>query len=138
MDSSDRARSAVRLRFRPGDETWCASDAPVETWSVVFEDDGDTGYFYAAERVEGRVRILDALHVYNVQDVVDRHLPSELEIAWTDDGLHALLKLNGRAHAVFDFCTRRGWCRTGIPSAPSTGWSLQGHAWEDAALLPFD
>jgi hypothetical protein len=137
MDSSDRAHPAVRLRFRPGDETWCGADARVGTCSVVFEDDGDTGYFYAVERIDGKDRILDALHVYDVHDLADGHIPSELEIAWTDDGLHALLTLNGRAHAVFDFGARRGWCRTGAPSAPSTGWSLQGHAWEDVALLPF-
>ena len=41
---------------------------------VVFEDDGATGYFYAV-RLGADLEILDALHIYNVADVADRHLP---------------------------------------------------------------
>ena len=33
--------------FLPGTETWYAVDSPITTFSAFFEDDGDTGYFYA-------------------------------------------------------------------------------------------
>jgi hypothetical protein len=128
----------VRQRFRPGEESWFACDAPTGPFSVVFEDDGETGYIYALERLEQSQPILDALLVYRVRDLADPTLPDELEITWADDGLHALLKVNGRAHAVFDFEARRGWCRTGFPPPLHTGWSPQGHAWDDAALISFD
>ena len=124
-------------RYLPGDETWYASDAPVGSYSVVFEDDGETGYFYAVERRGDDMRILDAVQIYAVRNVVDREIPSHLEVVWTGDGQHAALYLNDYPHAVFDFEARRGYCRTGFPPPPQTGWSSQGHAWEERALTPF-
>lgn len=123
--------------FRPGDGTWLASDAPFGTFSAVFEDDGETGYFYAVERVGETPRLLDAVHIYNVRCVTDGDLESELEIRWSADGAHAALFINDVAHAVFDYAARRGCCRTGFPPPPETGWSPQGHAWRDDALAPF-
>ena len=122
--------------FLPGDETWYASDAPVGTHSVVFEDDGDAGYFYAVERRGAEMQILDAVQIYAVRNVVDREIPSELEIVWSDGGQHAALYVNSYPHAVFDFPARRGYCRTGFPPPPHTGWSPQGHTWDEAALKP--
>jgi len=124
-------------RYLPGDETWYASDAPVGSYSVVFEDDGETGYFYAVERRGDQPHILDAVQIYAVRNVVDREIPSHLEVAWTRNGLHAALYLNGYPHAVFDFQARRGYCRTGFPPPPQTGWSSQGHGWDEDALAPF-
>jgi hypothetical protein len=123
--------------FLPGDETWFASDAPVGSHSVVFEDDGDTGYFYAVERRGGEMKILDAVQIYAVRNVVDRETPSVLEVVWTDGGHQAALYLNAHPHAVFDFQTRRGYCRTGFPPPPRTGWSSEGHDWDEDALKPF-
>jgi hypothetical protein len=36
----------------------------------MFEDDGDTGYFYACEKMNGP--ILDAMRIDDVVDIVDR------------------------------------------------------------------
>lgn len=65
--------------FTPGQETWCASDSPVAAFTVIFEDDGDTGYFYAHNRAD-ESRVLDAVHIYNVQSVIDRDSESVAEI----------------------------------------------------------
>ena len=89
--------------FLPGDDTWYASDAPVGEHSVVFEDNGETGYFYAVERGADGMQILDAVQIYAVRNVVDREIPSEVEVAWTDRGDRAALYLNSFPHAVFDF-----------------------------------
>ena len=124
--------------FRPGDETWVAVDAPVGRASAVFEDDGETAYFYAVERVDAEPRILDALHIYDVANVADPERESSAEIRWTSDGRHTALFINGYAHAVFDFQARAGCCRSGFPPPPTTGWSRNGHAWQDAALAPFE
>ena len=123
--------------FLPGDETWYASDAPAGADSVVFEDDGETGYFYAVERHGDGMQILDAVQIYAVRNVVDREVPSELEVVWAPGGRHAALYLNGHPHAVFDFDARRGYSRTGFPPPPETGWSREGHGWDDQALEPF-
>jgi len=123
--------------FLPGDGVWHASDAPVGSHSVVFEDDGETGYFYAVERRGTDVEILDAVQIYVVRNVADREIPSEFEVVWADGGQQAALYVNAFPHAVFDFQARRGYSRTGFPPPPQTGWSSEGHAWDDDALRPF-
>jgi len=41
--------------------------------AVVFEDDRATGYFYALTRYSSsEMRILDAVHIYNVDNVIYR------------------------------------------------------------------
>jgi hypothetical protein len=97
----------------------CVIDSSVENFNtVVFEDDGQTGYFYAVE-IGSETRILDALHIYNVNDVIDREIPSTLKILWTVDHLQAFLTINDYFHAAFDFENKAGYCRNGFPDANS-------------------
>lgn len=111
-------------------------DAPEGSYSAVFEDDGDTGYFYAQDyNAEGQP-IQNALQIYNVASVSDRHLPSEVKIGWSVDARKVVLLINGYPHAVFDFASRQGFCRTGFPfPAEDSGW--RGHAWSDDCLALF-
>jgi hypothetical protein len=103
---------------------------------VVFEDDGDTGYFYALDRSQSGQPIQDAMHIYNVANVTDKHLPSIVELGWSSDNQKAVLLINGYAHAIFDFSAKRGYCRTGFPPpSASSGW--QGHDWDDSASKLF-
>lgn len=99
-------------QFLPGDETWFASDSPTSNFSAVFEDNGETGYLYACKRSGEQTSILDAVHIYNVRNVVDREIESRGEILWSSDGLKAALLLNGHPHAVIDFSARRAHCRS--------------------------
>jgi hypothetical protein len=125
--------------FTPGDKTFYASDSPTSSFSGVFEDDGDTGYFYAYDRAAPEdERVLDACHIYNAARVVDRDRPSSVEVIWTHDGLKAALLINGFAHAVVDFPGRRAYCRSNFP--PPTGpWRAQSRApWDDALINDFD
>jgi hypothetical protein len=126
--------------FLPGDETWYPSDSPTSRFSAIFEDDGDTGYFYAFERSpenDGGGKILDACHIYDVRDVVDREIPSEAQIIWTSDGLKAALLLNGHAHAVLDFVEQRGYCRANWPP-PGGAWRAPVRApWSDDLIDQF-
>jgi hypothetical protein len=98
----------------------------------VFEDDGQTGYFYAYERSldgKGGGKILDACHIYDIRNVVDREIASEAAIIWTTDGLKAALLLNGNAHAVLDFAGGCGYCRS--------NWPPPGGAWQSALRAPW-
>jgi hypothetical protein len=71
--------------------------------AAVFEDDGRTGYFYALdESLEGNP-ILDAVHIYNVEDISDAHIPSDVKIGWSEDSQKCVLLINGYPHAAFDF-----------------------------------
>lgn len=100
--------------FLPGKDTFIDSTADNEN-AVVFEDNEETGYFYAVERNE-RLKILDALHIYNVNDIVDNDKPSTLKILWNENESMALLAINDYYHALFDFKNKAGYCRTGFPA----------------------
>jgi len=122
--------------FLVGAETFVSSKSPSNEYGVFFEDDGDTGYFYGMDLSRDTDQIVDALHIYNVASVVDRHKPSTARIEWSDDGLKSALFINNYAHAVFDFAGKRSYCRTNFP-APDAKWTSFGHEWSDSALVPF-
>jgi len=110
--------------------------SPLSQFAVVFEDDGETGYFYGLDTSRKDNPILDALQIYNVSNVTDRNVPSTVQIVWSADGLKSALLINKYPHAIFDFQAKRGYCRTGFPP-PSKTWSAQGHEWDEKALELF-
>lgn len=121
-----------------GQETVVEGAAPQGPWAAVFEDDGQTGYFYALDNSRPS-RIQDALHVYNVRNVTDREKPSVVKIGWSTDGKSVVLLINGHPHAIFDFQQKQGFCRSGFPPAHADGeWSSRGHGWDEAAIALFD
>jgi hypothetical protein len=119
-----------------GNPTMLEGTSPSEPFSVVFEDDGDTGYLYGLDLRRDANPICDSLHIYNVKDVADRQRPSTLTLAWSQDGLKAVLLINDFPHAVFDFEECRGYCRTGFPPS-DPGWTSFSHDWDDTALSLF-
>lgn len=84
---------------------------------VMFEDDGETGYFYAMDLDQKDNPIVDSLFVYNVSDIEAESLkePRRLEICWSEDGFQAFLLINGYPHAVFDFRQFVGYNHTKHP-----------------------
>lgn len=109
-----------------------------DRYQAVFEDDGETGYFYAVDPMAEQNTIQDAVQIYNVRDVVDRDKPSIVEIVWSADNRKVVLLINNHPHAVFNFEAKRGFCRTGFPPPNSAGvWSVGGHGWTENALAPF-
>lgn len=110
--------------------------SPCADLGVVFEDDSTTGYLYGLDFSRQEDPIVDAMHIYNVAQVVDRDKPSVVQLVWSTDGRQAALLINQYPHAVFDFEAKRGYCRTGFPPANST-WTDHDHAWDDQALELF-
>ena len=107
-----------------GTETVIESDSPDGTCGVVFEDDGETGYFYARDYSEPERFFVDALHIYNSQGVTDGDKPCRVKIIWTRDFTAAALLINLVPHAVFHFEERCGYAERPFPAAdPSTGWT---------------
>lgn len=82
--------------------------------SVVFEDDGETAYFYALDYADQRQPIQAAFHIYSVADFGLSQPKSQLRIAWSDDGARVDLSLDRVSVAVVDFESRRGNCRSGF------------------------
>jgi hypothetical protein len=137
------------LTFTPG-RAFLSSDSPAVPWTVVFEDEGVAGYFYACDRSQTTQDegLLDAMLIYNVSALAasDAELerPSAERIAaveWSRDGLKAVLYLDGVAQALFDFAARCGYCRMDFPNfvaEQGDRWRKSSHAWSDAALQQFE
>jgi hypothetical protein len=118
-----------------GQEISVFGEAPSGSFAAVFEDDGETGYFYALDNSINEQPIQDAVHIYNVQNVTDKDKPSLVKIGWSVDSTKVVLLINAYPHAIFDFSARQGYCRTGFPPSPSDGlWSANGHSWVDSAV----
>ena len=100
--------------FTVGKNAWFASDSINGNYGVTFEDDETTGYFYALD-IKADLKIIDALHVYNVADVIDKSKPCKLQIVWSENGQIASLLINNYCHAIFDFESKAGCCRNGFP-----------------------
>jgi len=121
--------------FRVGSGIYLAGDSTDVRFGAVFEEDNETGYFYALELPKHT--ILDALHIYNIANVVDRDRPSTFSIVWSDDGSKCALLINNYPHGAFDFVAQRGYCRTNFPSFPrqaEQAWQKYDHSWSDDAV----
>jgi hypothetical protein len=105
------------------------------SFAVIFEDDGETGYFYGLDLENKKQPVLDSLHIYNVQDILDPNVSVKLEILWSEDGLKSGLAINGFIHAVFDFEARKAYCRNNYP--PPDRKFTKSHKWNDEALELF-
>jgi hypothetical protein len=137
------------LTFTPG-RAFLSSDSSAVPWTVVFEDEGVAGYFYACDRSQQNhdESILDAMLIYNVSALAasDEELerPTAERIAsveWSRDGLKAVLYLDGFAQALYDFGARCGYCRMNFPNfleGEGDVWRRNSHAWSDAALHEFE
>ena len=130
----------ARETFRVGQALVVDADSPTGRYATVFEDDGETGVFYAVDTdVEAGNPVQDALLVYVVADVTDAELASTLEIGWSDDGLKALLLVNDQPHAAFDFERRQGWCLLALPlGAVDMAWSNGPRGWSDDVEFLFE
>ena len=100
--------------FIIGQDTYFDSVSPTSSFGVTFEDNLITGYFYAVD-TQPNLQILDALHIYNVADVIDKDKPSKIKIVWTEDGQTVSLLIDNSCHAIFDFKEKAGYCLNGFP-----------------------
>ncbi len=120
-----------------GEETAIFGESPKGRFSTIFEDDGETGYFYALDTEKTDSKICDTMHIYDVRNVVDKNIPSEIEIIWSEDGLKSSLLINNFSHAIFEFDEKRGYCRTNFPPS-NKNWTKFEHEWTDEALELFN
>jgi len=142
-------RDMQSLSFTPG-RAFLSSNSTAVPWTVVFEDEGVAGYFYACDRSQEvhEHSILDAMLIYNVAALaksdaeLQRPEPQRIaSVEWSRDGLQAVLYLDGTAQALFDFQARCGYCRMDFPNfvaEQGDTWRKSTHAWSDAALQRFE
>jgi hypothetical protein len=137
------------LSFIPG-QAFLSSNSTTVPWTVVFEDEGLAGYFYACDRSQENhdQSIIDAMLIYNVAALaksdldLDRPEPQRIaSVEWSRDGLQAVLYLDGTAQALYDFQARCGYCRMNFPNfmeEQGGNWRKSSHAWSDEALRRFE
>ncbi|MBY0572186.1 MAG: DUF2251 domain-containing protein, partial [Undibacterium sp.] len=99
---------------------------------VVFEDDGETGFFYAIDYSSKEQPIQEAMSIYDVHSVTDKSKTSVVHIKWSTDGMKVSLWINDYPHAVFDFTAKRGYCRRNFPTPGK--WKSHDFSWSDNAL----
>jgi hypothetical protein len=99
----------------------CIND--INKYAVAFEDDTDTGYFYAfVLDAEGKQLVLDALHIYNIEEIPEEKRKGIIRIVWSKDWQRCALVINNYCHAIFDFENHGGYCRNEFPP-PNEFWT---------------
>ena len=121
--------------IEPGTETFIESPSEENNYAVVFEDDSDTGYFYAVEvnAQTGEQKILDALHIYQVEET-EKPPPCVLKIIWSTDWLKCALVIDNKCHAVFDFENHAGYNRSEFPP-PNELWTKGSRELQEDKIL---
>lgn len=134
MNKYKKMNIGLEETFQIGQDAYFTSIAPVTSYVVSFEDDFDQGYFYAV-KINDEIVILDALHIYNVIDVIHRDKPCKLQIMWTEDGMTASLLINDYCQAIFDFKNQSGYCRNGFPENVGTWIQKDSRKLTDEMIL---
>src|SRR5690349_18834285 len=100
-----------------GNERFIESVASDAEFAVMFEDDGETGYFYAAEKDAGTgaVTVLDMLFIYDVEQVPKEKRAATLALVWSTGWKQCALVLDDTCHAIFDFQNKAGYNLAGFP-----------------------
>ncbi len=130
------------LSFTPG-RAFLSVNSTAVPWTVVFEDEGVAGYFYACDRSQEKHEdsILDAMLIYNVSSLPNPSASRLATVEWSRDGQRAALYLDGTAQALYDFQARTGFCRSDFPNFLAERgdiWRRSTHAWDEAALERFE
>ena len=137
------------LTFIPS-HAFLSSDSTTPPWTVVFEDEGVAGYFYACDRTSTTHEdsILDAMLIYNVNALnksdedLKRPTPERIAaVEWSRDGLRALLYIDGIPQALYDFGLRVGYCRMNFPNfvgEQGDTWRKSSHAWSETEVQRFE
>jgi hypothetical protein len=105
-----------------GEDLFLESFAAENSYGVVFEDDGDTAFFYAVEKTADELRILDALHIHESNEEADPLPAAQLKIIWAKDWLKCALVIDGHVHALFDFEAHGGYNINEFPP-PNEFWT---------------
>jgi hypothetical protein len=110
--------------FSPGEDTFVESSSSENSYAVIFEDDAETGYFYALEvnKDTGEQKILDALHIYESATAPGKGKSAVVKIIWSTDWLRCALVINNYCHAAFDFQNQGGYNRNEFPP-PNEIWT---------------
>ncbi|MEO5684141.1 MAG: DUF2251 domain-containing protein [Chitinophagaceae bacterium] len=124
--------------FVAGEETFVESSSSENNYAVAFEDDTETGYFYAIElnKATGEQQVLDAVHIYEADDIETAKKPGMIGLLWSTDWSKCGLLINKYCCAVFDFTAQGGYCRNEFPP-PNGIWTKGERRLTDEMVTDF-
>ena len=129
------------LTFTPG-RAFLSSNSPAVPWTVVFEDEGPAGYFYACDRSQETQEhsILDSMLIYNGAALDDNTRERLASVQWSRNGQQAVLYLDGTPQGFADFASKQSFCRSNFPNflEDDPRWRKTSHAWDDDAIRRFE
>jgi hypothetical protein len=122
-------------KIQIGEAIYIESNALENNFSVMFEDDTDSGYFYGGVKTAdtAELRIVDMLHIYDVKSIAETERQATLSIVWSADWLKCALVINNYCHAVFDFENQGGYNRNEFPP-PNEIWTKQERKLKDEMI----
>lgn len=93
-------------------------------YGVVFESNNETGYFYAIsiDVKTKKQHILDALHIFETEEILKEKKQLNIKIVWAKDWLKCAFVLDDECHAVFDFEKQGGYNINEFPP-PNLIWT---------------
>lgn len=124
--------------FVAGEAIIVESSASENNYAVAFEDDTETGYFYALEidKKTNEQQVLDAVHIYQTDSISKKDRDSALKIIWSTDWLKCALIINNHCQAIFDFENQVGYNRNEFPP-PNGSWTRQSKAMTHELIASF-
>ena len=123
--------------FTAGEPVFIESQSSEYNYAVVFEDDSETGYFYAIEINEaGEQTILDAVHIYECSGIKETERKGIVNIIWSTDWLKCALIINSYCHAIYDFDNQGGYNRNEFPP-PNEIWTKGERKLTDEMVMNF-
>ena len=146
-------QSLVQISF-DGKNTLIESPSPTSDYSVAFVQENERADFYAIKRGK-KSPVMDSMLIYRIAKTVIQRIPNQtnrvdqlpegllepigthqLDILWSEDGLKSALLINGRFHAVYDFESLTGFCRSTGCQVMNYGFKTC-HKWSDSAMNYF-
>ena len=119
--------------FIRGNDTFIESYSPENRWGVVFEDDGDTAYFYAMEKdPEGQgLRVLDALHIYETAENAGKKSVAKKDAVKPAKSAKSVVKKSATKTAK----SAKTAVQPAVPTQPSKLIIVWSRDWEKCALV---
>ncbi|MGF1770646.1 DUF2251 domain-containing protein [Enterovibrio makurazakiensis] len=97
-------------KIYPGTPCNFRSESPIGRYEVVFEDDGNSGYFYPLDNEKENNPIITAFGIYQCNEPSEDHM--KVSILWGEDATKVALLVDGVAQAYFDFSLYKGTCKS--------------------------
>lgn len=114
--------TGAKASIRPTDKVIIEATSPNNNRHCVFEDDGETGYFYALEKDASSYSMVNALLIYQYPNGNTDDRPFSLELKWSEQSHMCALVISDGLHGLFDWNNQVAYNGSGFPKGLN-GWT---------------